>query len=120
MASAISGVITALALLGRTDTRTRASLLPIPNAPRDGTCNTVISTSSRRFPKRDRACSTASSTLLPLASILSTVRLPPFIVISLNNYYQSQLRDAFLFGILLLLRRRADALRRRVDDELLL
>src|SRR6266487_4849967 len=68
-------------VLGRTVTRTRASLFPKPKAPRDGSCNTVISTSSRRFFRRARACNTASSTLLPLASILSNVLLPPFISI---------------------------------------
>src|SRR5579863_2131712 len=72
-ASAISGVITAPTLCGRTVTRTRASLLPMPKAPRAGSCKTAISTSSRRFFKRAKPCNTASSTLLPLASILSTV-----------------------------------------------
>src|SRR5260370_18514844 len=65
----------------RTVTRTRASLLPKPKVPRDGSCNTVISTSSRRFFSPARACNTASSTLLPLASMLSTILLPPFISI---------------------------------------
>src|SRR6266704_6631844 len=67
--------------IGRMVTRTRASLLPKPKVPRDGSCNTVISTSSRRFFRLARACNTASSTLLPLASMLSTVLLPPFISI---------------------------------------
>src|SRR5438477_8553827 len=53
----------------------------MPNAPRDGSCNTVTSTSSRRLPRRDKACRIASSTLLPLASMLSTISLPPFIFI---------------------------------------
>src|SRR5689334_15344288 len=69
----------------RTVTRTRASLLPKPKVPRAGSCNTVISTSSRRFLRLDRACNTASSTLLPLASMLSTVLLPPFISIPGEN-----------------------------------
>src|SRR6266487_4836057 len=64
-----------------TVTRTRASLFPKPKVPRDGSCKTVISTSSRRFLSLARACNTASSTLLPLASMLSTVLLPPFISI---------------------------------------
>ena len=99
MASAISGVMTAprlpegvaegigefdalvgvLITPGRTLTRTRASLLPMPNAPRVGSCKTVISTSSRRFPSRTRACCTASSTLLPLASMLSKFPCLPFL-----------------------------------------
>src|SRR5947208_16015202 len=64
-----------------TVTRTRASLFPKPKVPRDGSCKTVISTSSRRFLSLARACNTASSTLLPLASMLSTILLPPFISI---------------------------------------
>src|ERR1019366_5346763 len=86
IASASSGVITALLLPRRTVTRTRASLLPRPKVPRLGSCKTEMSTSSRRLPRRIKACCTASSTLLPLTSMLSTVPCLPIRTSSVKYY----------------------------------